>query len=169
MHVPMQDRFLLNLTSPTLDGPALRCPGRPFAVISKSLPHMQQLRNYIRQGHRCSRAVSAAACISSRLRTRGRGWLVSSIGSFPSPPTSKSFGPHSCFTPQLLHQPQTWLISKSYMPLIQQTALVTLAEWLTRCPAMSSTSLGSSFGSVGSNPTGDDNVKVPLVPGLFAL
>ena len=35
---------------------------------------------------------------------------------------------------------------------------VTLAEWLTRCPAIrKKASLGSSLGSTGSNPVGDDS------------
>ena len=43
--------------------------------------------------------------------------------------------------------------------------VVTLAEWLTRCPAKvalvkGGVGPGSSFGSVGSNPTGDVTVSV---------
>ena len=52
--------------------------------------------------------------------------------------------------------PKSTRIRLSSQPVIQQQPLVTLAEWLTRCPAIrKKASLGSSLGSTGSNPVGD--------------
>ena len=52
--------------------------------------------------------------------------------------------------------PSSNMRGSSNTHLQQQPLLVTLAEWLTRCPAIrKKASLGSSLGSTGSNPVGD--------------